>query len=120
MRTLTTASIALAILSAHAWGQEYKDGATSDWFKSLTSPYTLNCCDQADCHRVQSDYRDGSWWALSTRTNEWVRIPEDKITRQVSIFTDAVLCEGDPELQTAPNVHYEPRVYCFAPAPFGF
>lgn len=119
MRTLS-AGVALALLYTSAWAQAYTDSPTSDWFKSLTSPFTQNCCDQADCKRVQSDFRDGSWWALSARTGDWVRIPENRVTRQVSVFNDAVLCEGEPDLLAQPNVHYEARVYCFARPPLGF
>ncbi len=116
MRTL---AVLLMLVATAAWAQgEYKDGATSDWFKSLSSHYTGNCCDQADCKRAASDYRDGAWWALSNRTGQWVRIAPEQITSDVSIFKDAVLCEGDPAWDG--NGYNMARVYCFAPPPIGF
>jgi hypothetical protein len=136
-------ALALAVALALAGGQalaQYGDGATSAWFKSLKSGFTQNCCDQADCRRTESEYRseygidaagqrvpsEGAWWALSKRTGKWVRIDKSQVTSTVSIFADAVLCEGDPqEFVEDQNgeAHYvgEPmaRVYCFAPPPIG-
>jgi hypothetical protein len=97
----------------------YTDGPTSTWFKALASTYEKNCCDQADCKLAQADYREDGWWAKSNRTGAWVPIPADRITHDanghevVSIFKDAILCEGDPRLTVA-------NVYCFAPPPLGF
>lgn len=118
MRTVA-AGLVLAIFSAPAWGQ-YTDSPTSDWFKSLSSQYTLNCCDQADCRQVESDYHDGAWWALSAETHTWVKIRPDQVTKTVSIFTHAVLCEGQPYGASAADPEWAPRVYCFAPPPIGF
>jgi hypothetical protein len=101
----------------------YTDGATSQWFKSLASPYARNCCDQSDCALAESDYHDGSWWALSNRTKTWVPIQPNQITETVSIFPKGVLCEGDPLVSYQANGVIEsgaPRVYCFAPPPIGF
>jgi hypothetical protein len=93
----------------------YRDGATSQWFKSLTSVYAKYCCDQSDCKRAMADYRNGAWWALSNRTGQWVHIEDAQVTSTVSIFSDAVLCEGEP----APG-STEARVFCFAPPPIAF
>ena len=100
----------------------YHDGPTSEWFAGLASAYTQHCCDQADCKLAMSDYHDGAWWALSNRTHTWVRIDNSQITSTVSIFKDAVLCEGEPLLTYAAggSNDYQPRVYCFAPPPLGF
>lgn len=129
-RSSTVAELALGALLAFAVAlafavftpigvraQTYTDSPTSQWFRSLSSPYTLNCCDQADCRQTESDYHDGAWWALSQRTRTWVQIRPDQITRTVSIFPNAVLCEGDPLFVDS---MYQPRVYCFAPPPIGF
>src|SRR4051812_23134567 len=120
MRAAVLLLAALLIVCGQAWAQDpaggkYQDGATSAWFKGLSSPWVNNCCDQADCARTESDYRigpagfdaatgertpgKGQWWALSKRTGKWVPIPDETITRDasgkevVSIFKDAVLCE---------------------------
>ena len=121
--TRTSVSAALSILTllasrplrAAPSGQYYGDGPTSQWFKNLASTYAHNCCDQADCRRAMSDYRNGAWWALSNRTGQWIEIAPAQVTTTVSIFSDAVLCEGDPAHGTG-----EARVYCFAPPPVGF
>ncbi len=113
------AFIALTIVPTFAWAAgAYQDGATSAWFKSLSSAYTQNCCDQADCKLAVSDYRNGAWWALSNRTGTWVRIDQSQITQSVSVFAKAVLCEGDPVWDG--EAAYAPRVFCFAPPPTGF
>jgi len=124
MKALALSVVALALpFAALAEGGPYTDGPTSEWFKGLASPYTAHCCDQADCKLAIADYHDGAWWALSNRTGTWVRIRPDQVTSDVSIFKDAILCEGEPLLSDAgsgPNTAYEPRVYCFAPPPIGF
>lgn len=102
---------------------QYSDTPTSQWFKSLSSPYTRNCCDQADCMLAVAEFRnDGFWWAISNRTHEWVKIQPNQITETVSVFAKAVLCEGDPYLITEGDgpIHYDANVYCFAPPPTGF
>ena len=126
---LAPSVVAVALLSvvlsgpARAASEAYSDGATKQWFQGLASVYTQNCCDQADCHRTKSEYRDGNWWALSRITGEWVRIEPSRITATVSIFTDAVLCEGGPGSTSYVNGVSQPSpafVYCFAPPPIGF
>lgn len=120
MKTITTLAVVLALLSGRAFAAGgYTDGATSEWFAGLASAYTQHCCDQADCKLAMSDYHDGAWWALSNRTGTWVRIDKSQITSDVSIFKDAVLCEGDP-IAYPGDANYGPRVYCFAPPPSGF
>ncbi len=69
---------------------------------------------------MESQWRGGAWWACSRQTGEWVKIPEDRITRQVSVFNDGVLCEGAPDLLASPSPHYEARIHCFAPPDLGF
>src|SRR5262249_49730991 len=85
---LVAVSIAAFVVSgplraAPPAGAAYPDGPTSAWFKNLASAYTHNCCDQADCRRAMSDYRDGNWWALSNRTHEWIEIEPDQVTSTV-------------------------------------
>jgi hypothetical protein len=124
MKPIIAALGMLAILGASAQaGPTYTDNPTAEWFKSLSSPYTKNCCDQSDCRRTQADFRAGAWWALSVRTGKWVRIEPDQITSTVSIFDVAVLCEGDPYTlygEGTKTPTYEARVFCFAPPPIGF
>ena len=114
------AVLAAFALATGALAQPYTDSPTANWFKALQAPWVANCCDQADCKLAESDYRDGSWWAKSNRTGDWVRIEPGNITTTVSIFAKAVLCEGNPLFVEAPEPpHYEARVYCFAPPPIG-
>lgn len=130
IRVLVAAAAMLSLACVPAFAElpaaaPYKDAPSSAWFKSLASPYEPNCCDQADCKLAKSDYRSGVWWALSNRTQTWVEIAPDQITHDkdghevVSVFKDAVLCEGDPNQSRTANPP-RPRVYCFAPPPLGF
>lgn len=132
--TALTLSVVLVIGTAAA--AEYADTPTAEWFRTLSSPYTRNCCDQSDCKLAEAEFRTdpvtketpidqlarstGSWWAKSNRTNTWVQIGPEKITETVSMFAKAVLCEGEPALILEPLSHYVPRIYCFAPPPTGF
>lgn len=138
--TLAVSISFVAALWAWAEAQPYTDGATSSWFKSLQSQHVKNCCDQADCKKTRAEWRgspaivdetgklvpgDGAWWALSNVTREWVEIRPDQITREAdgvtvqhSIFDQAILCEGPDGNFDGTKV--TPRVYCFAPPPFGF
>ncbi len=116
MRSFIAAAVALAIPSAAA-AETYSDTATSRWFKSLSSAFVSSCCDQADCRPAKSEFRSGAWWARSNRTGTWVRIVDVQVTTAKSIFTDGVLCEGDPIEVVSGRL---PKVYCFAPPPLGF
>jgi hypothetical protein len=116
MKILVTAAVVLA-LPAAALAESYRDQPTSAWFKALSSVFEGSCCDQADCRQAQSDFREGAWWALSNRSGRWVRIVDQQLTSQVSIFKDGVLCEGDPIVVADGLIA---RVYCFAPPPLGF
>lgn len=117
--------LVLAVLCDSAWAASpYNDGATSQFFKSLFSPYTHNCCDQADCRVAASDYRidadgNGYWWAKSNRTGTWVRIEPKQITSDDSVFSQAILCEG-AAWQRGEDGEYVPSVFCFARPPSGF
>lgn len=138
MKTITTSAIALAILSARAFAQEYTDTPTSAWFKSLSSVYVTNCCDQADCAKANSEWRGtppyidetgklvpgaGDWWAQSNRTGQWMMVSPDLITKEkdgsikYSVFAKAVLCEAMPP---DANAYPQAQFYCFAPPPNGF
>lgn len=84
------------------------------WFKSLRSPFTPNCCAEADCHRVPSKFIDGFWYALSLGLGTWVKIDPKKITDQQSIFPDAVLCESGAFQE---NGVPKATIWCFAIPP---
>lgn len=138
MKTITAASAAIALLSAQAFAQTYDDTPTSAWFKGLSSHYSVNCCDQADCATANSEWRGtppyidetgklapgvGDWWAQSNRTGQWLMVSPDLITKETdgsirySVFAKAVLCEAVPP---ASNAHPQAQFYCFAPPPNGF
>lgn len=115
------AGIAVVVLASRvAAAAPYSDTPTSQWFKGLSSPYAHLCCDQADCRRAASDFRDGAWWARSNVVpDKWVRIREDQIVpKTVSIFPEAILCESDTPWLS--ETGFEPRVYCFVVPPIGF
>ena len=95
----------------------YSDTPTANWFRSLTVPGSgVSCCDQADCHPVRTDFRDGAWWVESRVTGTWLRIPADRVLSTPSIFQNGVLCEVESDPGPPPGVF----IYCFAPPPLGF
>lgn len=100
--------------------QQFQDSPTADWFKSLSSPYTKNCCSQADCRKAASDFRDGKWYAKSNYPevgDEWIEItPERIVPDTLSIFPEAILCEGVPEWNAMLS-KWVPRLYCFVRPP---
>jgi hypothetical protein len=63
------------------------------WFKNLTQPATgKSCCDFADCHRTEADWRDGIWWAIVA--GKWMPVPPEKVLDTKSIDGDAYVCSG--------------------------
>lgn len=107
----------------------YNDNATSQWFKSLgIAQLVPNCCSDADCHEVKSEWRggpDGAWWAQSKFwPDEWVKIPANHVLNTANPLANAVLCEvrdgrSDFIVRTVPG-NFADAVYCFIPAPAGF
>jgi hypothetical protein len=44
------------------------------WFKGMVAPNGVPCCDIADGHRTEYDYRDGAYWV-------WMPVPAHAIIR---------------------------------------
>src|SRR3569832_245792 len=49
------------------------------WFKSATAPNGVPCCDIADGHRTDYDFRGGAYWVPIEGT--WMAVPERAIIR---------------------------------------
>jgi len=49
------------------------------WFKSVTAPNGVPCCDIADGHRTEYDVHDGAYWVPIE--GQWMAVPERAIVR---------------------------------------
>ena len=65
-----------------------KDGKTINGRRLNEDTFTVQIIDDQErmLSLAKSDFRDGAWWALSNRTNTWVRIMQSQVTSTVSIF----------------------------------
>jgi hypothetical protein len=49
------------------------------WFKSVVAPNGVPCCDIADGHRTEYDFRGGAYWVPIE--GQWMPVPERAIVR---------------------------------------
>ncbi len=49
------------------------------WFKAVTAPNGVPCCDIADGHRTDYDFRKGAYWVPIE--GQWMAVPERAIIR---------------------------------------
>src|SRR6202171_4792724 len=49
------------------------------WFKSVTAPNGVPCCDISDSHRTTYDVRQGAYWVPID--GEWMAVPERAVIR---------------------------------------
>jgi hypothetical protein len=49
------------------------------WFKSVVAPNGVPCCDMADGHRTEYDFRDGAYWVPIE--GQWMVVPEHAVIR---------------------------------------
>jgi hypothetical protein len=49
------------------------------WFKGVVAPNGVPCCDIADGHRTEYDYRDGAYWVPIE--GQWMPVPAHAIIR---------------------------------------
>ena len=104
--------LSLALLAASSSSAAFA-GDRGEWFKSLTMPGTnASCCDLADCHRTEADWRKGQWWVVVD--NEWRPVPQSKVlTSPPSIDGSAYVCTGTPSWTVGGPM--QPLIYCFVP-----
>lgn len=102
-------ALALVMMTTPAWAADMGSDVRA-FFKSLTQPgSTASCCDLSDCRMVDSEWRDGQWWALAV-VKGWIAVPADKVIRnKPNIMEKAILC-------TSPG---DQTLYCFLPQDFG-
>jgi hypothetical protein len=85
----------------------HAEGNRASWFHSLKQPVTgMSCCDIADCHATQADWRQGEWWAKVE--GEWQPVPKSKLLKKTSIDGQAYVCSGPSRV-----------IYCFVPPVLG-
>lgn len=99
--SLFAATLLGTLLPAHAEDR-------GSWFKKLMRPDTgTSCCDIADCHRTDADWRGGQWWAVVQ--GQWTPVPPEKELRnKTSIDGDAYICSSQHPSSTV-------TIYCFVP-----
>jgi hypothetical protein len=49
------------------------------WFKSVTAPNGVPCCDISDGHRTEYDFHNGAYWVPIE--GQWIAVPERAIVR---------------------------------------
>jgi hypothetical protein len=49
------------------------------WFKGVMAPNGVPCCDAADGHRTEYDFRDGAYWVPIE--GQWMVVPDRAIIR---------------------------------------
>jgi hypothetical protein len=100
------------------------DGFASErgtWFKRLQHPATgQSCCDIANCHRTDADWREGRWW-VDIRGYS-VPVPVGAVLDVKSIDGEAYVCTANlplglarplPEKETIAIIRE--GIYCFVP-----
>lgn len=101
--------VVLAVLAATSAASAEENRGL--WFKSLKQPGTgMSCCDIADCHRSDAEWRGGSsgqWWAVVQ--GRWTPVPREKeLDNKASIDGDAYICSSQYPSSS-------PMIYCFVP-----
>jgi hypothetical protein len=100
--TLTSAAL--------AFDNGQYDGVSPDiraWFKGVTAPNGVPCCDMADGHRTEYDFREGAYWVPIE--GQWTAVPERAVIRD----------RGNPVGQAVVwYVHHRGTIIisCFVPA----
>ena len=49
------------------------------WFKGVMAPNGVPCCNMADGHRTEYNFRDGAYWVPIE--GEWMAVPEHAVIR---------------------------------------
>jgi hypothetical protein len=77
------------------------------WFKAVTAPNGVPCCDIADGHRTDYEFRAGAYWVPIE--GQWLAVPERAVIRD----------HGNPVGQAVVwYVHHRGSIIisCFVPA----
>jgi hypothetical protein len=79
--SITVASVGItATLHAVDRGQfENVSPEVRAWFKSVTAPNGVPCCDISDGHRTDYDMREGAYWVPIE--GEWMQVPDRAVIR---------------------------------------
>lgn len=102
MHALLTLCLAAAgALSATGLAAQTRGGhdAFHSWYQGLKSPEGDSCCNEKDCHPVDSRYVEGApaEWILEIRIGgRWVRVPQQRILPQSSPDGGVHACYSDP------------------------
>src|SRR5262249_28052671 len=68
------------------------------WYRGLKSPEGDSCCNEKDCHPVDSRYvtANGAWTLEISIRGRWVKVPKDRILPQPSPDGGVHACYSDP------------------------
>ena len=108
---IATLVLMAALASAtHAFDRGQYDNVPADiraWFKGVTSPGGVPCCDIADGHRTAYDLRAGAYWVPIDGL--WWQVPERAVIRN----------QGNPVGEAVVwyvNLRGSVVITCFVPA----
>lgn len=101
MRALLALCLAACCaLSATGFTAEPPGGhdAFHSWYRGLRSPEGDSCCNEKDCHPVDSRYAtvDGARTLEISIRGRWVKVPKDRILPQPSPDGGVHACYSDP------------------------
>jgi hypothetical protein len=68
------------------------------WYRGLKTPEGDSCCNEKDCHPVDSRYApaDGKWVLEISIGGHWIKVPADRILPQPSPDGGVHACYSDP------------------------
>jgi hypothetical protein len=98
---LTLCLAASCALSATGLAAQTRGGhdAFHSWYQGLKSPEGDSCCNEKDCHPVDSRHVEGApgEWILEIRIGgRWVPVPPQRILPQSSPDGGVHACYSDP------------------------
>jgi hypothetical protein len=68
--------------AAFAFDNGQYDNVPADvraWFKGVVAPNGVPCCDMADGHRTEYDFREGAYWVPIE--GQWMAVPAHAVIR---------------------------------------
>jgi hypothetical protein len=81
-KTISALVVLVSANSALAFDQGQFNDVPADvraWFKNVTNPHGIPCCDIADGHRTDYDIRQNAYWVPIE--GNWTKVPDDAVIR---------------------------------------
>jgi hypothetical protein len=73
--------------AAFAFDNGQYDNVPADiraWFKGVMAPNGVPCCDIADGHRTEYDFREGAYWVPIE--GQWMQVPAHAIIGEAVVW----------------------------------